>query len=105
MPLEKLDYYTTPGYFDGPGGREREGYKHGGPACVISDKAIMRFDATTKEMVLDRFFPGITPGDIRDCTGFSIDIHRAEPLEPPTTGELDTLRREVDPQRLILGND
>jgi len=102
--VEKLDYFTTPGYFDGPGGREREGYKHGGPACVISDKAIMRFDATTKEMFLDRFFPGITPGDIRDCTGFSIDIHRAEPLEPPTTGELDTLRREVDPQRLILGN-
>ena len=102
--VEKLDYFTTPGYFDGPGGREREGYKHGGPACVISDKAIMRFDAATKEMVLDRFFPGITPGDIRDCTGFSIDIHRAEPLEPPTTGELDTLRREVDPRRLILGN-
>lgn len=101
--VEKLDYFTTPGYFDGPGGREREGYKHGGPACVISDKAVLRFDETTKEMYLDRFYPGTTPEDICKCTGFSIDISRAQPFDPPTTGELDILRREVDPGRLILG--
>ncbi|NIM14611.1 MAG: ketoacid-CoA transferase [Candidatus Aminicenantes bacterium] len=100
--VEKLDYFTTPGYVDGPGGRERQGYKHGGPSCVISDKAVMRFDEVTKEMVLDRFYPGTTPEEIQCCTGFSIDICHAKELLPPTVEELDILRRQVDPQRLIL---
>jgi glutaconate CoA-transferase subunit B len=103
--VKKLDYFTTPGYFDGPGGREREGYMHGGPSCVISDKAVMRFDKITKEMVLDRFYPGTTPGEIQDCTGFFIDTKHAQPLSPPTAEELRILRQEVDPQRLILGAD
>jgi glutaconate CoA-transferase subunit B len=101
--VEELDYFTTPGYFDGPGGREREGYIHGGPSCVISDKAIMRFNEVTKEMVLDRYYPGTTPGEIQDCTGFFMDIQHAKPLSPPTAEELRILRQEVDPQRLILG--
>ncbi len=101
--VEKLDYFTTPGYFDGPEGREREGYMHGGPSCVISDKAVMRFNEVTKEMVLDRYYPGTTPGEIQDCTGFFVEIQHAKPLSPPTTEELRILRQEVDPQRLILG--
>ncbi len=100
--VEKLDYFTTPGYFDGPTGRERAGYKQGGPSCVISDKAIMRFDDKTKEMYLDRFYPGTTPGEIQECTGFPIDVSRAQPLAPPTDKELCILRQQVDPQRLIL---
>jgi glutaconate CoA-transferase subunit B len=101
--VEKLDYFTTPGYFDGPGGREREGYKHGGPSCVISDKAILRFDEKTKEMYLDRSFPGTSTEEIRELTGFPIDTVRAKELSPPTAEELHILRRDVDPQRLILG--
>jgi glutaconate CoA-transferase subunit B len=101
--VEKLDYFTTPGYFDGPGGREREGYKHGGPSCVISDKAILRFDEKTKEMYLDHSFPGTSTEEIRELTGFPIDTDRAQELTPPTAEELHILRRDVDPQRLILG--
>lgn len=103
--VEKLDYFTTPGYFDGPGGREREGYMPGGPACVISDKAVMRFDEKTKKMYLDRFYPGTTPEEIRNCTGFSINIHQAKQLDPPRDEELRILRQQVDPQRLILGSN
>jgi glutaconate CoA-transferase subunit B len=104
--VEKLDYFTTPGYFDGPGGREREGYRPGGgPACVISDKAVMRFDEETKKMDLDACFPGATPGEIQDCTGFPMDVQRAKSVNPPTAEELRILRQRVDPQRLILGTD
>jgi glutaconate CoA-transferase subunit B len=103
--VEKLDYFTTPGYFDGPGGREREGYRHGGPSCVISDKAVMRFDKVTKKMYLDRFYPGTTPGEIIGSTGFSMNIDHAKPFDSPFAEELRILRQEVDPQRLILGND
>jgi glutaconate CoA-transferase subunit B len=62
----------------------------------------MRFDEVTKKMYLDRFYPGTTPEEIRDCTGFAMDIHRAKSLSPPTDEELHILRRQVDPQRLIL---
>jgi len=100
--VEKLDYFTTPGYFDGPNGRERRGYKHGGPVCVISDKAVMRFDEKTKEMFLYRCYPGTAPEEIQECTGFPLDISRAEEIDPPTADELRILRQVVDPQRLIL---
>ncbi len=100
--VEELDYFTTPGYFTGPGERERHGYKHGGPACVISDKAVMRFDAETKEMYLYRCFPGTAAAEIQESTGFPIDLSRAGELDPPTAEELRILRRVVDPQRLIL---
>ena len=100
--VERLDYLTTPGYLDGPTGRERAGYGHGGPACVISDRALLRFDAVNKNMYLDRYYPGTTPEEIQFHTGFSLDLTRAASVEPPTAEELRILRQEVDPQRLIL---
>jgi glutaconate CoA-transferase subunit B len=100
--VERLDYLTTPGYLDGPGGRERLGYRRGGPTCVISDRALLRFDGVNKEMYLDRYYPGTTPEEIQSHTGFSLDLTRAAPLDPPTIEELRILRQEVDPQQLIL---
>jgi glutaconate CoA-transferase subunit B len=100
--VERLDYLTTPGYLDGPTGRERAGYSHGGPACVISDRALLRFDDVNKEMYLDRYYPGTTPEEIQSHTGFTLDLTRAAPIDPPTAEELRILRQEVDPQRLIL---
>ena len=100
--VEQLDYLTTPGYLDGPTGRERAGYGHGGPACVISDRALLRFDDVNKNMYLDRYYPGTTPEEIQSHTGFTLDLTRAGPIDPPTSEELRILRQEVDPQRLIL---
>jgi glutaconate CoA-transferase subunit B len=101
--VERLDYLTTPGYLDGPGARKQAGYPNGGPARVISDKALLRFDVESKHMVLDRYYPGTAPEEIQAHTGFPLDVTQAVPLEPPTDEELRILRQEVDPQRLILG--
>lgn len=101
--VERLDYMTTPGYLDGPGGRKRAGYGHGGPTCVTSDKALLRFDEVSKEMYLDRYYPGTTPEEIQAHTGFPLELSRAASLDPPTAEELRILRLEVDPERLILG--
>lgn len=101
--VERLDYLTTPGYLDGPSGRKQMGYSHGGPACVISDKALFRFDAVSREMYLDRYYPSIMPEEVQAHTGFPLDLAQAAPLDPPTAEELRILRQEVDPQRLILG--
>ncbi len=101
--VERLDYYTTPGYLGGPGERERAGYPPGGPVLVVTEKAMLRFDEVTCRMYLDRCCPGITPEQVQEYTGFPLDLSRATPIEPPTAEELRVLRESVDPQRLMLG--
>jgi hypothetical protein len=40
---------------------------------------------------------------VAENTGFALDLTRAETAVPPSEEELTILRRDVDPQRLILG--
>lgn len=98
----KVDYLTSPGYLDGPKGRENAGLMPGGPTAVITNMGIMRFDNTTKEMYLAGYYPGITPRKILDNMEFSVDISKATEVPPPTAKELNTLREKCDPQRLLL---
>jgi len=100
--VPRLDYLTTPGYLSGPGEREKAGYGTGGPACVITDMALMRFDAQTKRMYLDKCYPGVTAQQVQAHTGFPMDLSRASSLQSPSQEELRILREQVDPQRLIL---
>jgi len=98
----KVDYLTSPGYLDGPGGRERAGLIPGGPTAVITNMGVMRFDDETKEMYLANYYPGITPQKILDNMEFTVDTSRATEAVPPTERELTILRERVDPQKLIL---
>jgi glutaconate CoA-transferase, subunit B len=98
----KVDYLTSPGYLDGPGGRERAGLMPGGPTAVITNMGLMRFDEETKEMYLANYYPGITPQKILSNMEFEVDISRATEAPPPTEKDLKILRERVDPQRLIL---
>lgn len=99
---QKIDYLTSPGYLDGPKGREKAGLMPGGPTVVITNMAVMRFDDQTKEMYLAHYYPSITPQKILDNMEFSVDISRATEAVPPTEEELKILREKVDPQRIIL---
>ena len=98
----KVDYLTSPGYLDGPGGREKAGLLPGGPTAVITNMGVMRFNDETKEMYLANYYPGITPQKILDNMEFSVDVSKAVEATPPTERELKTLREKVDPQKLIL---
>jgi glutaconate CoA-transferase subunit B len=100
--VNKLDYLTSPGYLDGPDGRQKAGLPGGGPTVVITNMAVMRFDDATKEMYLAGFYPGITPDRVLDNMEFKVDISRAREEEPPSPEELKILREKCDPQRLIL---
>jgi glutaconate CoA-transferase subunit B len=102
--VEKLDYCTSPGWIDGPEGRKAAGLGNGGPSVVITNKAVMGFDAHSKQMYLRECFPGVTSEEVLDHMGFAVDVGRAVPIEPPTEKELVILRERCDPQRLILGN-
>jgi glutaconate CoA-transferase subunit B len=101
--VPKLDYLTSPGWLDGPGGRERAGLPLGGPACVITDMAVMGFDDDTRRMYLKGCFDGVSKAAILDNMGFAVDVSRARTIAPPSTVELEILRERCDPQRLILG--
>ncbi|MGA7875951.1 MAG: CoA-transferase [Desulfoferrobacter sp.] len=101
--VPKLDYLTTPGWIDGPSGRERLGLSSGGPSAVITNMAVMRFDDETRHMYLDGYFEGTAPEEVLDHMGFEVDISRAQPVPPPTERDLTILRDRCDPQRLILG--
>ena len=96
------DYLTSPGWIDGGDSRRRAGLPRGGPTAVVSNLGIMKFNPTSREMFLAEYYPGITPKQIADSTGFSMDLSSAVESVPPTLNELRILREEIDPHKLIL---
>src|SRR3990172_3154821 len=101
--VPQVDYVTTPGYLDGPGGRERVGLPRGGPAAVITDKGVYRFDAYTKEMYCASYHPGLSADEIRKNASWPIRIAAdVRETKPPTVQELRVLREACDPQGIFL---
>jgi glutaconate CoA-transferase subunit B len=102
--VEKVDFLTTPGYLDGPGGRERAGLPpETGPYRVVTDLAVFDFEPSSKRMRLIALNPGVTAERVADETGFPFPVAtRVELNEDPTPLELETLRRKIDPERVFL---
>jgi glutaconate CoA-transferase subunit B len=100
--VRNLDYVTSPGYLDGPRGREEAGLPPGGPDLVVSDMGVFRFGKASREMYLAGYYAGTDPETILEHMQFSVDLSRAEPVRPPSAEELRILRTRCDPQRLIL---
>jgi glutaconate CoA-transferase subunit B len=101
--VSKVDYLTSPGWLGGPEDRKRAGLPGGGPAAVITNMAVMRFEAETREMYLSGYYRGISPQEVLGNMEFEVDISRAAEVPPPSSEELRILRERCDPQRLILG--
>ncbi len=101
--VEKLDYFTSPGWLAGGDSRRQAGFERGGPLAVVTNLGLMKFDQDSKRMYLAQVYPGVDPAQVAENTGFEVDISRAEEAPAPSEDELAILRRQVDPQRLILG--
>src|SRR5512136_817482 len=102
--VKKLDYLTTPGYLDGPGGRERAGLPRGGPSCVITDLGVYRFGDATKEMYLESFHPGLSVEQLRGNVSWDLQVApRVRATKAPTRRELRVLRTKCDPEGIFLG--
>jgi len=100
---EKVDFITTPGYIDGPGSRERWGLPADtGPECIITNKAVLKFDKETGEAFLESYHPGSTVEEILENTPWKLkvsgDVHETE---PPTVEELRVLHEILDPHHMI----
>ncbi len=106
--VEKVEFITSPGYLDGsPGARERAGLpRDGGPYRVVTDKAIFDYDEETRRMRLIGLAPGTTVDGVLAEMGFEPLVAPADELmlmEPPRLAELEMLREDIDPDRVIIG--
>jgi glutaconate CoA-transferase subunit B len=91
--VERLDFVTTVGHGDGPGSRERLGFRGRGPTAVITDLGVLEPDPDTKQLVLTQVHPGVSAEQVLEATGWELRV-RDELLvtEPPTDKELASLR-------------
>jgi len=100
---ERVDFITTPGYIDGPGGRERCGLPpNTGPACIITNKAILKFDKNSGLTYLASWHPDSSVAEIRENTPWELDVSPdAHETEPPRAEEIHAIRDVLDPHRMI----
>ena len=95
--VERVDFISAPGYGDGAGWRERLGLPGGGPAKVITDKAVLGFDEGTKRMTLESVHPGVTVDEVVAATSFELLMPKHVPVTPPPTdAELTSVRERID---------
>src|ERR1700761_6292895 len=67
--VEKVDFVTTVGHGEGPGSRERLGFRGRGPTAVINDLGVLEPDPGTCELVLTQIHPGVELDKVREETG------------------------------------
>lgn len=101
--VEKLDFLTSPGYLDGPNGREKAGLPaNTGPYRVITQIGVYGFDEQTRKMTLLHLFEGYTLEDVQANSSFPIAISEDWSfIEAPTAEELETLR-SLDPDGVVI---
>lgn len=100
--VSHVDYLTSPGWLAGGASRAAAGLSDGGPWLVITNMAVMGFDDNSRRMYLKARYPGVTPEQVQEHTGFQVDTSRSVPMMAPTERELSILREVCDPQRLIV---
>jgi len=89
---ERVSYVTSPGYGDGAGWRLRVGLPRGGPAAVITTKAVLRF-GPDGEAYLASVHPGANIDEVLENTGWKLRV--AEQMietVAPTGQELKAIR-------------
>jgi glutaconate CoA-transferase subunit B len=101
--VEQVDYLSSVGWLRGGDSRRRAGYTRGGPMAVVTNLGVMKFEEESRRMYLAEVYPGVTAAQVAENTGFALDVSRAAESAPPSPEEIRILRRDVDPQRLILG--
>ena len=91
--VPRLDFVTTVGFGDGPGARERLGFRGRGPTAVITAMGVLEPDPDSKELALVEIHPGVSVEDVRENTGWELRVAPDVQVTPaPTEQELTALR-------------
>lgn len=89
---KRVSYITSPGNGDGANWRKSVGLPRGGPAAVITTKAVLRFDEDG-EVYLASIHPGVERDDVLANTGWRLRVSATLTQTPePTAGELRAIR-------------
>ena len=89
---ERVWFITSPGNGDGHGWRQRVGLPRGGPAAVITTKAVLRF-GDDGEAYLDTIHPGVMREDVVANTGWKLRVPGSvRETTPPSAAELRAIR-------------
>jgi glutaconate CoA-transferase subunit B len=89
---ERVAYITSPGNGDGARFRRRSGLPRGGPAAVITTKAVLRF-GEDGEAYLDSHHPGVSVDDVVASTGWKLRVSDSvKETSAPTPDELRAIR-------------
>jgi glutaconate CoA-transferase subunit B len=100
---EAVSFITSPGYLQGGESRAQAGLR-GGPARVITDKAIFGFDPESKRMQVESIHPGTSLEDVVTNLCFQpIVPDRLQITEPPTAEQVRLIREEIDPNGMYAG--
>jgi glutaconate CoA-transferase, subunit B len=97
----ELDFCTSPG----PDRALADGIRPRGKGVtrVITDLGILARDGAGEELRLVATHPGVTAEQVREATGWDLQVaDDLSTITPPTEAELDKLRHEVDPARVYL---
>ncbi len=95
-------HLTSPGFVGGKS-RQELGLRGGGPHRIITDMAVLGFDAATRQAALLSLHPGVRLQQVLDNTGFPLKVPDPVPVTAgPTAEELRLLRAEIDPARVYL---
>ncbi|MBI3795835.1 MAG: CoA synthetase [Deltaproteobacteria bacterium] len=88
--VEQVDFVTAAGV------TPENVYREGGPALLVTPKAVLTWDKAAGEWVLHSVQPGSSVEDIRQNTGFALRVSPSLRLTPPPTAqELHMLRTVV----------
>ncbi len=89
---ERVSFLTSPGNGEGKGWRQRVGLPRGGPAAVITTKAVLRF-GEDGEAFLASVHPGIEIDDVLANTGWKLRVaDNMITTQEPNAEELKAIR-------------
>jgi glutaconate CoA-transferase, subunit B len=109
LPLEKrrfvqrVDYITSPGFIDGRGARERLSLAGSGPAAIITDKCIFRFDPETKEAYLHSVHPGVSVEQVANAVSWDLKVSPTVHETQAPSAEEVRITRILDPHGIYTG--
>ncbi len=95
--VKKVDYVSAPGW------SPPEVQRRGGPAALLTGKALFLWQKDKRRFRLESVHPDSSPQDVRANTGFEYDVPKNIPTTPsPTDEELALIRGPV--ARVIAEN-
>ena len=95
--VDKLDYFTTPGWLEGGDSKKRADLPETGPEVLISTKAVFRFPPPERELTLASLHPGFKLEDVQKDIPWKLKVAKELKTTPvPSKAAIDFIR-DFDP--------